>query len=114
VTIETWRQSLSENLADHLAEPLMWDEGPDAPYFTDKPTWDCYSDLLLWAASEELPQLLCPAHHCDDWSSDPAYLLCVANGSAGRYQQLYDVAIWLPCGFGFVFKYQDTTGQDVR
>ena len=36
-----WRESLSASLREHLASPLDWDERNEAPYFTDKPTWDC-------------------------------------------------------------------------
>src|SRR5689334_5222627 len=33
-----WRQGLSQALQETLTAPLDWDESPEAPYFTDKPT----------------------------------------------------------------------------
>jgi hypothetical protein len=48
-----WRQGLSTGLAQHITAPLDWDESGFTPYFTDKPAWDCYGALLLWAAYSE-------------------------------------------------------------
>src|SRR5512139_2610382 len=45
-TVLAWRQALSAGLAEHLSAPLDWDESATAPYFTDKPSWDCYGALL--------------------------------------------------------------------
>ena len=42
-----WKKRISKALQKKLAAPLNWNEEPDAPYFTDKPTWGCYGDLLL-------------------------------------------------------------------
>src|SRR5579872_6323008 len=36
-----WREQLSEALAESITDKLDWDESQEAPYFTDKPTWDC-------------------------------------------------------------------------
>ena len=68
-----WRDHLSEELKSHLAAPVDWDERPDAPYFTDKPAWDCYSNLLLWAAYQEHPELPRPEKTVEDLRKDPAY-----------------------------------------
>jgi hypothetical protein len=108
----SWRESLSTALVDQLAAPLDWDEREEAPYFTDKPTWDCYSDLVLWAAYDEQRQLQPPQEHVDNWSEDPAYRLVSRDGNA-RYFHLYDVGLWLPCDFGFVFKSEDIAGTEI-
>jgi hypothetical protein len=108
-----WCEGLSHALGKALPEPLDWDESGEAPYFTDKPTWDCYADLVLWAAYNEQPQLPRPNRHVEEWSSDPAYEACTADGFSSRYSHLYDVEVWLPCPFEFVFKAQDVAGQPV-
>jgi hypothetical protein len=79
-----WRDSFSASLAEHLTSPLVWDEQPDSLYFTDKPTWDCYGDLMLWAAYDEQRQLRLPSEHVEDWSSDSAYLTATQRGDSGR------------------------------
>jgi hypothetical protein len=112
-TVLAWRESLSVALADQLAAPLDWDERAEAPYFTDKPTWDCHSDLVLWAAYDEQRQLRLPEEHVDDWSQDPAYRLSAHPDAKTRYSQLYDVGLWLPSDFGFVFKTEDITRAEI-
>ena len=49
-SVLAWRQGLSQALQERLAELLDWNENQQATYFTDKPAWDCYADLMLWAA----------------------------------------------------------------
>lgn len=112
-TVLAWRESLSVALADRIAQPLDWDESQAAPYFTDKPTWDCYSDLVLWAAYDEQRKLRRPERHMDDWSKDPAYRLSAAPGLPSRYSHIYDVGLWFPCDFGFVFKTEDVGGPKI-
>ena len=47
--VVAWRDGLNRALASHLSEPLDWAEGIGATYFSDKPAWDGYSALMLWA-----------------------------------------------------------------
>jgi len=110
-----WRDGLSRALrkGPGLAEDLNWDESADSPYFTDKPTWDCYGDLMLRAAHDEQPELACPVAHLGDWGSDPAYKICAREGHASRYSHLNDVELWLPCPFGYVFRTEDVLGKSV-
>ncbi len=106
-----WRQQLSEALAESLTQPLDWREDADAPYFTDKPAWDCYSGLLLWAAHEEHPELERPELCVDDWTSDEAFRQSSAAGSDTRYPNLLKGAEWwLPADLPFVFSAEDPTG----
>jgi hypothetical protein len=107
------RLSLSAALADRLPAPLDWDESAGSPYFTDKPTWDCYSDLLLWAAYKEQHHLPRPEQHVDEWSEDPAYRLSSRTGFQTSYSHLFDVELWFPCEFGFVFHTEDIGGNEI-
>jgi hypothetical protein len=107
-----WRDGLSQALGERLKEPLHWNEDQGAPYFTDKPTWDCYADLMLWAAYDE-QQLSRPSNHVEKWADDPAYKACTADSFRSRYSHLYDVELWLPCPFGFVFQTEDVGGNPV-
>lgn len=112
-SVVAWRDGISASLAAHLKVPLDWDEGSGSPYFTDKPTWDCYSDLLLWAAYQEQPELIRPEGHVDDWSTDPAYRLSTHADAVSSYTHLWDVSLWLPGAFDFVFQAQDLGGEEV-
>lgn len=112
-TVLAWRDGLSQALRESLTEPLDWNESQEAPYFTDKPTWDCYADLMLWATYDEQPQLSRPSHHVEEWPEDPAYKACTGDGFGSRYSHLYDVELWLPCSFVFVFKTEYVGGNPV-
>jgi len=93
----TWREALGRELAEYLDEPLEWDEGPETPYFTYKPTRTCYTDLLYWAAYDEHPELEMPTMHKDDWKSDPAWKASFEAGGESRYCHLLnDCEWWLP------------------
>jgi hypothetical protein len=108
-----WREALSQGLGENLPTALDWDEGPASPYFTDKPTWDCYADLILWAAYDEQRHLSRPEQHVDDWSKDPAYRLSIVDVGKGLYSQLYEITWWLPGDFEFVFKADDVGGNEI-
>lgn len=121
--ILAWRQGLSAGLAAHLAAPLDWDESGSTPYFTDKPAWDCYGALLLWAAYSEhgdlvkpLANPVCsPEGEMGDWHRDPAFQRSVAEGYRTRYGQLlHDVEVWLPAGYDFTFGAPWVTGDPRR
>jgi hypothetical protein len=110
-----WRQGLSAGLQEHLASPLNWDEVGTTPYFTDKPAWDCYGALLLWAAYSEHSGLKRPVANPSDWHDDPAFKRSIAEGYRTKYGQLlHDVEIWLPADFNFTFGAPWVTGDARR
>ena len=109
-----WRNNLSESLAESLPKPLDWNEGPDAPYSTDKPAWDGYNALLLWAAYEEHPNLRIPEVVPENLLKAPAFLLSTSEDFKTRYPALLSGAqIWFPADFSFVFKAPDCAGREV-
>jgi len=118
-----WRRGLSEALGSHLRSPLDWDESAGSPYFTDKPAWDCYGALILWAAYAEHPDLARPAanplglpdRRTGDWHSDPAYRRTTAEKFRTSYAQLVsDAEVWLPADYEFTFEAQWLTGTPTR
>jgi len=113
--VRTWRDNLTRGLGNNIAEPLDWDESAGSPYFTDKPAWDCYSSLLLWAAYQEHQDLVRPAACIEDWTTDEAY----RRSSGGEFQTkcptlLGDTEIWLPADFKFIFAAPDVSGNKVN
>lgn len=111
--VKQWRDQLSESLSEHLLVPLDWNEEADAPYFTDKPAWDCYSDLMLWAAYSEHSELVRPRDSVEDFGRDPAYARSTAKDFRSRYSHLLEVEWWLPCDFNFVFQAEKVGGGPV-
>ncbi|MBI3272637.1 MAG: hypothetical protein HYZ53_26850 [Planctomycetes bacterium] len=109
-----WREGLTEALGEHVQQPLDWDESAESPYFTNKPAWDCYSDLLLWAAHDEHPHFGRPEHCVEDWTKDPAWKASNAAEFQSRFSHLLrPVQLWLPVDFTFTFSAVDPTGSQV-
>ena len=111
--VQEWRAGVSAALTDHLAEPLDWDESLNAPYFTDKPGWDCHTALMLWAAYDEQPHLERPNLPVEHLTADPAFCACTDEEFGSRYSQILQPTIWLPNDFRFLFE-SDFVGGDQR
>jgi hypothetical protein len=109
-----WRDQLNTALDTYISQSLQWDERKDAPYFTDKPAWDCYAALVLWAAYEEHPELNRPEVAEDDWTEDAAFRASTDEGFDSRYPNLVSrTELWLPCDFEFTFGAPDPAGRDI-
>jgi hypothetical protein len=68
---------------------------------------------VLWAAYDEQRNLSRPTNHIEDWSEDPAYRLVSHAEAENRYSHLYDVLLWLPSDFSFIFKADDISGTEL-
>jgi len=110
-----WQRMLADALTEHVDNAVDWDESPESAYFTDKPTWDCWADLLLWAAYDEHPEHERPDELVTDWRQDPAYEASNTDDFESRYPQLLrrDLELWLPSDFPFVFSTMGLTGKEV-
>ena len=112
--VQKWRESLTLEVKRHAPVQLDWDESLEVPYFTDKPAWDGYGGLLLWAAHAEHPEFARPTALVEDWNADPAYQASVAEGFKSKYRQLLDgPEMWLPCDFDFTFEAETINGNDI-
>jgi hypothetical protein len=102
--VAAWCRALSAGLAAHGCIPLSWDEGDAQPYFTDRPGWEGYGALLVWAAHAEHPDLPIPNEVPDSWADDPAYLRSAARDSKTQFPTILEPNLWLPAEFPFVFE----------
>src|SRR5882724_7787963 len=48
--VTDWCSALTSGLKGHGVEAVSWDERDDQPYFTERPGYDGYGAMLLWAA----------------------------------------------------------------
>lgn len=113
--ISPWMQKLRQSAAKSGITVREWDEHTN-DYFTDKPAWDCYDALRLWAARDEHPagflSRLRPARGID---ADPSLKKSVALASNGRYHQIVSGAeFWLPIEQNVVFNSVDPTMNPTR
>lgn len=113
-SVLAWRQALSAALGPHLAEPLAWNESPEAPWFTDRPGWDGFGSLVLWAAYADHPALRRPGALPEEWDDDPALVRSNADGFRSRYSHLVrNVELWLPTTLDFTFEGEDVDGRRI-
>lgn len=112
--MSAWQAALVHSLGDRVADPLDWDESPEAPYFTGRPGWDGFGSLVLWAAYAEHPALRLPEALPEEWDNDLALVRSNAEGFRSRYSHLVrNVELWLPCAFEFTFEGEDARGRRV-
>src|SRR5690348_5881597 len=102
-TVRRWQDLMLQGLrrAGSSIEKLDWDERADAPYFTDKPGWDCFGALLVLASHEQAVVPIFssryPKRLADNWQMD--FRLQGATASGGRYAHLLGCEVWLPIDF---------------
>lgn len=94
--VDSWRRQMARQLK--LGDALTWNEEPEAACFIDKPAWDCYGALVLWASYDEQPNAR-RATSADNWSSDPAYRAAAMNPRSRYLHLVGGSEIWLPVDF---------------
>jgi hypothetical protein len=89
-------------------------EEPGTPYFTDKPDWDGYGALLLWAAYTEHPEISRPSTKIEDWVEDSVLKASQAEDFSSQFPSLMEgVELWLPGQFKIIFKAYDVAGNEI-
>lgn len=109
-----WRGAISAALEKSGIAPLDWDESDGRPYFTDRPQWDAYGALKLWAAYAEHTDLTPPAVLPENWPDDPALQRCETQEKKPRFHNIVLPEWWLPMEFGGVFKAPTPTSGDEK
>ncbi|MFA6046330.1 MAG: hypothetical protein WC718_15205 [Phycisphaerales bacterium] len=105
-----WRSGLSTALGlEH-----SWSEEDSKPYFTNKPAWDGFGALLLWAAYDDNgidPLTRREPVRVDNWTSDPALARYRDLKAETKYPQLLlGEEMWLPIPAPSVFRSVDLFG----
>ncbi|MBN1475207.1 hypothetical protein JXA47_00490 [Candidatus Sumerlaeota bacterium] len=114
--VTLWMQALGKGIEPHLGgTPCAWEEDPLSAYFTDKPAWDCFGSLLLWAAHAEHPELEPAGAFVERWFEAPALVASNAEGFDSQFNQLLrsGLELWLPVDFPFTFEAEDVTGRQI-
>ena len=110
-----WRKVVNRSLAPHLGAPLDWDESDGLPYFTDKPDWNGYWALRLWAAHAEHPGMDRPAQVPEEPHEDGAFVASrAAAGENDFWSLLRDVELWLPADFSVALDFEAPNGKKMQ
>ena len=114
--IVEWQKNLKKFLQEYITEEFWWDENNEKEYDTDKPDWDCYGALVLWALYlEQNKKYNKEILEKDwDWSKDPIYKISFSENYISKYEQLtMGCELWIPVDFNFVFTYDAPTGNEI-
>lgn len=111
--VKHWRTAINNGLGAHLLAPLDWDESHSSPYFTDRPGYDGYGALVVWAAHTELGTTP-PEAYNGEWYNDDAFKQCAQPKQGQRYRPITCASLWLPGKFEFSFDFDDLTGTKVH
>lgn len=106
-----WQHGLGKS----LRAGALWSEDDSRPYFTDKPAWDGYGALLLWAAHEDQGMSTSERGGAvvpEKWHQDPSLRKYADPNVQSRYAQLLlGEEMWLPIKAPAVFRSVDAAGN---
>lgn len=112
--METWRDALADYIQENFGCTMHWEENNDTPYFTDKPDWDGYGAVLLWALYTEqglTPPDLLPANW--DYTENGVYQQFINDPYETAYPALLcDAEILLPADADFLLQADDPCGNE--
>ena len=111
--VKHWKAAINNGLGSNLSKPIDWDESSEAPYFTDRPGYEGYGALLVWAAHAECGTRP-PDSYNGEWFSDEAFLECAQPKRGQKYRPIICGSLWLPGEFEFSFDFEDLTGESVH
>ena len=60
-SVLAWRRGARAGARTASCRAIRWNETSESPWFTDRPGWDGFGSLVLWAAYAEQPALRRPA-----------------------------------------------------
>lgn len=113
-TAKLWQARLQEGLQGNIQKKLEWNEQIDAPYFSDQINWYGYAGLVLLAAHTEYKEFPMPDRATPHWDRDLAFETLQATGFQSRFNQIFNVEMWLPADFPFVFVTNYLTGGEMH
>jgi hypothetical protein len=110
-TMLQWQRTLARESG--IGSLFEWNDELEYEYFTDKPAWDCYGALLLWACYDQVPTATPPAT-ARDWTTDVAYQAVRGLRELPYPHLLQDTEFWFPVDFPFPFRARTILQEDVE
>jgi len=109
--VAAWFDELCTRLGPLASELARWSEADDEPYFTERPGWEGFAAVQLWASYAQIPQLTRPARMPEQWADDAALKAMHEAPRLGPYGVIVRAGLWLPGSFPFVFTAVDLTNE---
>ena len=112
-TVDAWQAGINAALAQHKLGPVEWSDTDEQPYFTDRPGWEGYSALQLWAAYAEQPEETPPYALPGSWAENKVWQSVVEKPDDIHFRTILQATVWLPGDFEFSFKFPGLTEDEV-
>ena len=103
-----WRDELASQGRFGAAADWKWAEGTNVGYQTDKPDFDGYGAVQLWAAYAESDGIKRPTEFSRDWRENVT-LQNVSQSQNTKFAHIYGPELWLPVDFREMF-----TASEIR
>ncbi|MCI8597085.1 MAG: hypothetical protein HFJ10_01385 [Lachnospiraceae bacterium] len=112
--MENWQSQMLTAISSQDRPPYTpWKEDNETPYYTDKPDWDAFGALLLYAASRIYQEPL-PKTVEKNWDFESHPLIQRMGEDEEKIWSLFIGAIWwLPIEDGFAFNGPCPTEQEI-
>lgn len=108
-----WRNNIIDAVKEHIENPTVWTENNEKEYYTDKPDWDCYGALIMYALYNE-QSIDPPINFDENWTESEVYVKACSEDYETSFQQLVKgCEIWLPLNFNFIFNYNDPSENEI-
>ena len=112
--IQAWRDGLlAEGLFAGMAD-CDWPEAMDLEYETDKPDFEGWGAVQVWAAYAERPGMNRPLALPDEWENDAAVASVAAQGAASAFGHIVGPELWLPMSFNEVVEANEPNGKPCK
>ena len=107
--VQTWRNELAAQGRFGSGKDWNWPESLEVAYETDKPNFDGYGAVQLWAAYAERPLVQKPRDFSNDWTADAVF--AQVNLAPSEFGHLIGPELWLPVSFDEVFEAEEPNGN---
>jgi hypothetical protein len=111
--VDEWRKSLNIRIDKLQSNQLVWNEELSTPYFTDKPDFEGWLSLQLWAAYVEEPEAKRPLGRVDDavLGQDKVYQRAISKSSPNPLVATLRCELFVPSELTFLFEAELPNGR---
>jgi hypothetical protein len=110
--VSEWRDRLAADGRFAGAADWQWPEAVDLDYDTDKPDFDGYGAVQLWAAYCERRHVARPVEFSPGWAEDPVFT--EVSRSPKDFDHILGPELWLPVVFDDAFEGPEPNGNLLR
>lgn len=112
--VEAWREVINVSIENFRIMPLSWSESPTIPYYTDKPDFEGWLALQLWAAYVDDESASRPTGRVDQnlLENDKVFQAAQFRDAPHPLVATLQCEFFVPSELSFVFKTKVPNGHE--